>query len=246
MGTGLKFLTIDEKSKWLSDVQRLGDNSRATLGFMTAQAFAYYAKRNQILALIVDDELVTYTMFRYKKTSLIIVHFCVSVEHRGHGYAKKLMEALYEQEKSFASQFKLFCRRDYNLDKFWYALGFSPIAEKPGRAMKTNSILTTWIRSNPECQNLFTAFFNDDAGKIKVVLDSSIVIALCSENEPEVNALTQDFLSGYVEYYVSKEVYTEVNKQSDPEIRNNSRNFINSWFRIIPSYDEQLYFEAKD
>ena len=139
----------------------------------------------------------------------------------------------------------MFCRRDYNLDKFWYALGFTPITEKPGRATRTNSVLTTWVRSNPECQNLFSATFDDDAGKIKVVLDSNIVIALCNENEPEVNALTQDFLSGYVEYYVSKEVYTEVNKQNDPEIRNSSRNYVNTWFRIIVSYDEELYSEVK-
>ena len=95
----LNFLLIGENSKWLHDVQKLGDDSRLTLGFMPAQAFADYAKHKQILALIIDNELVAYTMFRYKKTSLIIVHFCVSAEHRGRGYAKELMNALCKQEK---------------------------------------------------------------------------------------------------------------------------------------------------
>ncbi len=242
----MKCLTIDENSKWLGDVQKLGDDSRTTLGFMPAQAFADYAKRKQILALIIDDELVAYTMFRYKKTSLVIVHFCTSAKHRGHGYAKELMNALYQQEKDYVSQFKLSCRRDYNLDNFWYSLGFTPMAEKPGRASKTNSILTTWIRPNPECRSLFTVDIDSDAEKIRVVLDSNIVIALCSENEVEVNALTQDFLGDYVEYYVSTEVFNEINKQSDPEIRNSSRDFIKSWFSIIPSYDEQLYIEVRN
>lgn len=242
----LDFLIIGENSKWLHDVQKLGDNSRPTLGFMPAQAFADYAKHKQILALIIDNELVAYTMFRYKKTSLIIVHFCVSAEHRGRGYAKELMNALCKQEKDYVSQFKLSCRRDYNLDNFWYSLGFAPMAEKSGRATKTNSILTTWIRPNPECRSLFTVDVDSSAEKIRVVLDSNIVIALCSENEVEVNALTQNFLSDYVEYYVSTEVFNEVNKQNDPEIRNKSRDFIKSWFSTIPSYDESLYAEVKN
>lgn len=118
----MKLVTIDENSKWLSAVQKLGDDSRLTLGFMPAQAFVDYAKRKQILGLIINGELVAYTMFRYKKTSLIIVHFCVSTKHRSHGYAKNLMSALYQQEKDYVSQFMLSCRRDYNLDKFWYSL----------------------------------------------------------------------------------------------------------------------------
>lgn len=151
------------------------------------------------------------------------------------------MNALCKQEKDYVSQFKLSCRRDYNLDNFWYSLGFVPMAEKSGRATKMNSILTTWIRPNPECRSLFTVDVDSRAEKIRVVLDSNIVIALCSENEVEVNALTQNFLSGYVEYYVSTEVFNEVNKQNDPEIRNKSRDFIKSWFSTIPSYDESLY-----
>lgn len=49
----MKFLIIDENSKWLSDVQKLGDDSRRTLGFMTTQAFADYARHRQILGLII-------------------------------------------------------------------------------------------------------------------------------------------------------------------------------------------------
>ena len=35
----MEFVTIDENSKWLSAVQKLGDDSRHTLGFMPPQAF---------------------------------------------------------------------------------------------------------------------------------------------------------------------------------------------------------------
>lgn len=75
MGLDLKFVTIDENSKWLSAVQKLGDNSRLTLGFMPAQAFVDYAKRKQILGLIIDGELVAYTMFRYKKILSLLYTF---------------------------------------------------------------------------------------------------------------------------------------------------------------------------
>ena len=53
----LNFLLIDENSKWLHDVQKLGDDFRLTLGFMPAQAFVDYAKHKQILALIIDNEI---------------------------------------------------------------------------------------------------------------------------------------------------------------------------------------------
>ena len=34
----MEFVTIDENSKWLSAVQKLGDDSRHTLGVMRAEA----------------------------------------------------------------------------------------------------------------------------------------------------------------------------------------------------------------
>ena len=63
MGWDLMFVTIDESSRWLSAVQKLGDDSRLTLGFMPAQTFVDYAKRKQILGSIINGELAACTMF---------------------------------------------------------------------------------------------------------------------------------------------------------------------------------------
>lgn len=91
---------VDNNSEWLDKVIALGDSCRATVGFMPKQAFVDYAYRREILALTTGDALVAYVMYRYRDYSLVIVHMCVSEKYRKHGYAEKLMDALYEQEKA--------------------------------------------------------------------------------------------------------------------------------------------------
>ncbi len=241
----MEFRIVDRDSEWLDKVIALGDSCRATIGFMPKQAFADYAYRKEILALIIDKALVAYVMYRYKGPSLIIVHMCVSEKYRRHGYAKKLMDALFAQEKKYVTQFELYCRRDYGLENFWHSLGFVPIAEKAGRAFKSETTLTTWIHYNPDHQNLFITLFPRNTGKAKVVLDSNIIISLYDGNGSEASALNQDFLNYYIEYFVSKDIFNEINKQENTRVRNETRDFIKNWFPVITQYDEQLYAQVK-
>lgn len=241
----MEFRIVDRNSEWLDKVIALGDSCKATIGFMPKQAFVDYAYRKEILALIMDKELVAYVMYRYKGYSLIIVHMCVSEQYRGCGYAKKLMDALFAQEKNYVEQFELYCRRDYGLDNFWHSLGFVPIAEKAGRAFKSETTLTTWIRYNPNHQNIFITLSPRNTGKAKVVLDSNIVISLYDGSGLEAAALNQDFLNGYIEYFVSKDIFNEINKQGNARVRNETRDFIKNWFSVITRYDEQLYVQVK-
>lgn len=236
---------VDNNSEWLDKVIALGDSCRATVGFMPKQAFVDYAYRREILALTTGDALVAYVMYRYRDYSLVIVHMCVSEKYRKHGYAEKLMDALYEQEKSYVTQFELYCRRDYGLENFWRNLGYVPISEKAGRAYKSSTTLTKWIRFNPENDNLFATISSHNMGKAKVVLDSNIVISLYDGSESEVSALKQNFLNSYVEYFVSKDVFNEIDRQGNAEIRNETRDFIKSQFSVIMQYDEQLYKEVQ-
>ena len=69
---------INHKSKWLKKVQDLGDTASSTVGFLPRDAYFDYARRNQILAVIDNDELLAYTMFRFRKSSIVIVHLCVA------------------------------------------------------------------------------------------------------------------------------------------------------------------------
>lgn len=244
MSKKAQLLTVDEQSKWMGDVLKLGDASKNTVGFMPEQGFYDYARKGHIAGLIVEDELVAYVMFRFKKEAIIIVQLCVADQYRGQGFAKQLIDMLMAREKDYISHMRLSCRRDYNLENFWYTLGFTPVDERPGRATKQTTVLTTWVRVNPECHNLFAAKADTQTVKIPVVLDTNIVIDLCNNVECEAASLNQSFLSNYVEFYITNDVWTEINQSNDTNSRQLHREFISQRFLLAEKFDSELYFEV--
>lgn len=189
--------------------------------------------------------LIAYIMYRYKNTTCIIVQLCVAQQYRGKGYAKQLMDVLAAKEKEFASDFQLSCRRDYGLENFWASLGFQPIGERAGRATREKTILTIWNRHNPEMQNLFSALYKNEDSLAKVMLDTNVVIDLyCSEQRSI--ALQQDFLREYVDYHISPDVLSEINKQNDKAVRNDQREYAKSHFTILYGIDENRVTEISN
>lgn len=240
-------ISIDKKSPYLRQVIDLGDQSHTTVGFLPEQAFNDYAEKKQILGLvnIEDTSLIAYIMYRYKNTTCIIVQLCVAQQYRGKGFAKQLMDTLVAKEREFASDFQLSCRRDYGLENFWTSLGFQPIGERAGRATREKTILTIWNRHNPEMQNLFSALYKNEDSLAKVVLDTNVVIDLyCSEKRSI--ALQQDFLREYVDYHISPDVLSEINKQNDKAVRNDQREYAKSHFTILYGIDENRVTEISN
>ena len=237
---------INQKSKWLKKVQDLGDTASSTVGFLPRDAYFDYARRNQILAVIDNDELLAYTMFRFRKSSIVIVHLCVAPLYRGRGIPAKMIDWLLKQNGDQISHIQLACRRDYNLDKFWQKLGFSPVAEKAGRATKEHTILTIWVRNNPTCKDLFASLAGADTSKALVVLDTNIVIDLCEENNAESNLLLQTYLGTYAEFRITKFVLNEINQNENEAIRNKHRNYSKEHFSMLDNVDEEIFNRIKD
>ena len=155
------------------------------------------------------------------------------------------MDVLAAKEKEFASDFQLSCRRDYGLENFWASLGFQPIGERAGRATREKTILTIWNRHNPEMQNLFSALYKNEDSLAKVMLDTNVVIDLyCSEQRSI--ALQQDFLREYVDYHISPDVLSEINKQNDKAVRNDQREYAKSHFTILYGIDENRVTEISN
>lgn len=138
--------SIVKKERFISEVQKLGDANRKTLGFLPAGAFEEYAAKGHIIAAIENSHVCGYLLYRYKRTKIVIVHMCVSAEFRSKGIATDLLSALEKQEPYY-SELQLSCRRDYHLDCFWQSLGFTALAERDGRATVSKSILTMRIKS---------------------------------------------------------------------------------------------------
>lgn len=237
---------INHKSKWLNKVQDLGDTASGTVGFLPRDAYFDYARRNQILVVIDNDKLLAYTMFRFRKSGIVIVHLCVASQYRGRGIPAKMLDWLLEQNGDQISHIQLACRRDYNLEKFWQKLGFSPVAEKVGRATKEHTILTIWVRDNPNCKDLFASLAGAETDKALVVLDTNIVIDLCEESNAETNLLLQTYLGTYAEFRTSKFVLNEINQNENETVRNKHRNYSKEHFPMLDNVDEEIFNRIKD
>lgn len=236
---------INQKSKWLTAVQNLGDTASSTVGFLAREVYSDYARQGHIIVAIEGEQLLAYTMFRFKKNSIVIAHLCVDPKCRGRGIPAKMIDWLIDQNREYISHIQLACRRDYNLDNFWQKLGFSAVAEKAGRATKDRTILTIWVRENPNCKDLFASLAGADTGKALVVLDTNIVIDLCDGDNNESNYLLQSYLGTYAEFRITKYVVNEINQSNDPAVRNKHRDYAKEHYPTLENVDEELFQRAK-
>ena len=236
---------INHESKWLKAVQNLGDTASSTVGFLAREVYADYARKGHILVVTEGEQLLAYTMFRFKKSSIVIVHLCVDPKYRGRGIPSQMLDYLIDQNREYISHIQLACRRDYGLERFWQKLGFSAVAEKPGRALKDRTVLTIWVRENPNCANLFASLAGADTGKALVVLDTNIVIDLCDGNNNESNYLLQSYLGAYVEFRITKYVLNEINQSNDSSVRNKHRDYAKEHYPTLENVDDELFEQAK-
>lgn len=221
----MEILPIDGSSPLLEAVISLGDQNCATLGFLPEQAFHDYAqKKHIIVALSEDQTLLGYLLFRISKDVTSIVHLCISNEHRGNGIAKSLMDYLFETT-THTYGIRLQCRRDYRLNSFWRSLGFTPLSEKPGRAKKTQTILTIWLRPHKH-DTLFDYVENALQPKpFTAILDTNIVIDLFEGSHNESLQLQADYLQDIVTYKVADTIFHEINSQENTELRKTTMKF---------------------
>lgn len=155
--------------------------------------------------------------------------------------AKLLVNELFEREKDYISHMQLCCRRDYKLEHFWMSLGFTPVDERAGRATTHATILTTWIRRNTECKDIFALLSEVDRQRTPVVIDTNIVIDLYNGDNNESQTLTQGFLADYAEFRISKYVLDEINRNDDSAIRQSHRNYAKSQFPLTETTDNLLF-----
>ena len=237
----MDYIVVSAKSKLLKKVQNLGDSASSTVVFLPREAFVDYAKKGHILALTENNELLAYIMYRYRKNAIVIVQLCVSPLHKGKGFARLLVNELFEREKDCISHMQLSCRRDYNLENFWMSLGFTPIDERKGRATTRDTVLTTWIRRNTECQDIFALLSEVDKQRTQVVVDTNIVIDLYDSSNNESQTLTQSFLASYAEFRITKYVLDEINRNDDPTVRKAHRNYAKAQFALTEAADSDLF-----
>lgn len=206
----------------IEEVRKLGDSLSKTVGFFPYEIYIFHAQKGWIIGAFEEDTLVGYIMYRITKDITSIAQLCVLPQHRGKGIAKSLVDYLYLQTKHTRG-LQLNCRRDYGISDIWKALGFTPLSEKPGRATRKNTTLTTWFRAHKQDDLFALAESQKNDKRIVAVLDTNIVIDLVDESVIESTQLLAPYLQALVKYKISPNVLHEIDTQPNPIIRKESR-----------------------
>ena len=237
-------LTVDELDA-VDGLMKLNSN---TLGFLPSQALRDYFKSEGVLgAKSSKGQLVGYLLYASQFSRIRIAQLCVSSEFKGRGIAKKLIESLVDSTTT-QTEITLRCRRDYPAHNMWPKLRFVPIGEISGRA-KSGSLLTCWcrpLRSDPQL-SLFQARTEDET--VDVVIDSQIFFDLSNPraaNTQLYETLTSNLSIVPVKLWKTDELYTEINRKNDNNVRELALRNAHSYpsvlydFKAVENYEETL------
>lgn len=231
-------IPVEPGSELLAEVMSLGRANAKTLGFFPDGAFEDHASRGQVLACVEDERLAGYLVFRTSEVTITLVHLCVADGLRGRGIAKALVDHLHERLSGF-SGIVARCRIDFPANNIWPSLGFAPRNEVPGRATRRPTTLRVWWRDF----GLPDLFSTAPSDRIVAALDTNILIDLqVDPSEPkheESKAILADWLDDSIEYVVTDEVFAEIDRHPDANVRQTRRRYAYRFFCLTDT-DREL------
>ncbi len=221
----VEFLTLTAND--LDDVDDLMKQDSRTLGFLPTEALTDYLQRGRVIGAKTKGEgLIGYLLYAPSESRLRIVQLCVSAGFRGLGIASRLLEEL-KGTATTQSAITLSCRRDFPAHRLWPKLGFVSIGEKPGRSV-AGHLLNLWhLPLDPANQldlGLFQAQTSDET--VDVIVDAQVFFDLSKpdsvESQPS-KALLADFLVDSLNLWTTDELFNEIDRNEDSEIRQAGR-----------------------
>lgn len=173
----------------LPQVIALGDANRQTLGFLPHAGYQDAAEREHLVVAKGDDgEVAGYCLFDLPRDIVRIVHVCVRHDHRGHGLARLLVDAVSERHRDRLG-LRLKCRPDWAADGMWRELGFVAQSQVIGRS-KAGHQLTIWWRSHGH-DDLFTLLEEQRAAGRPAAIDSNVYSDLHTTRRSERQGANQ-------------------------------------------------------
>lgn len=247
----MELKVINPNDNILNDIISLGRRNAKTLGMFPEGAFLDHAKKKCIVAALENELLLGYILFRItqKKGIISIVHLCVDSSHRNKGTAKKLLDFVKKKYQHLSRGISLSCRKDYIVaSRFYEKNGFKAAKEVRSRS-KDENYLIKWFYDFGN-QDLFSGTHISDT-KFNVLLDANVLIKLRDLSEDyfdEINALTADWLDDEVEYFYAQEMLNEINRDSNKQRAELTRQFVNKYkqARFIPDDQIKVYKEISE
>ncbi len=239
-------LTADD----LGSVDDLMKRDSRTLGFLPTEALIDYLRRGRVLGAKTEcDRLIGYLLYAPSHSRLRIVQLCVPAEFRGCGIASRLLEEL-KSVVTTQSGITLSCRRDFPAHYLWPKLGFVSVGEKPGRSVARHPLNLWHLTLKPANQmdlGLFQAEASDET--VDAIIDAQVFFDLFkrdSEDSEQSKALLADFLVDSLNLRTTDELFNEIDRNADPELRRvgrvRMRHFpqVNYSPRLVGDFEERL------
>ena len=231
----MRIVNLKNHLDYLESVIELGDKNSKTLGFFPRDAFIDQSRKGLIYVAIKDSLLLGYLMFRKSYDRINIVHLCVDEKFRGQKAAINLLNYLKENTKVYRG-IRLKCRNDYKINELWEKANFTPVKEQRGRSKAGHKLTIWWFQHTHH--NLLSQVHEQIASEKKLVaIDTNIFIDLRKRREKESLALMSDWLFDEIELCISKEIYNDIRRNSDENVREDCRKFAERFHYL--DFDEQ-------
>lgn len=230
MKTVIDTSTFGESIEILSEadlhaVDSLSSRFKSTIGFLTMETFRDYLKRKRVLgARAPNGELLGYLLFADNPDYFRIGQLCVAEEFRGYGIGRKLVDTL-KTKSTTQKVIRLRCRRDFrDANAVWRALGFLPLDEKAGRSAAGHPLTLWCYQLAPDDElGLWKAGNSDDI--LDVAIDAHIFYDFDAEVDSNTSiskGLLNDFLVDSLNFWITDELFLEIDRQDDDSMRQRS------------------------
>lgn len=228
----------------LKQVKNLWRANSRQLGAFPSGAFDEYASKGNILVAVEAERCIGYLLFReiFRRNDIALTHLCVDGHARNRGIANQLVTALKEMTAR-SRGIGLWCRRDYDVNRFWPEMGFAWQRERPGRGRDQQMLSYWWF--NHGHPDLFTAAHTHfDEVRLIAALDASVFFDLIKDDgaiDSDSLSLLADWLVPHIEYCITSEILNEISRCTVPEHRQYQLKIALDEFRLIP--DKNTEFE---
>jgi len=232
--------SIEWPSDQLEAVVALHRADSHRLGFFPRGAFEEHARARQIL-LAFDErgEAMGYLLYRVAKQRAMITHLCTAPAARGCGVARALVEHLKRVSKPLTG-IGLHCRQDYDAKHVWAKFGFRAVHRRAGRGQDGHELTFWWF--DHEHPDLFTRATSGDEQRQKVVVDANVFFDLQGREKRDREdsmALLADWVQASIELCVTKELFNEIDRAPDKELREQSKAAVTR-YSVLKSDDNRF------
>ena len=216
--------TIEWPGQTLESVIALHRADSRQLGFFPRGAFEDHARASQILLSFNEQNVVLgYLLYRVAKQRAMIVHLCTAPSARGKGVGRALVEHLKRVTKPLAG-IGLRCRQDYDAKHVWAKFGFTALHRRAGRSQDGHELTFWWFdHGHPD---LFSVISAGDEHRQKVVVDANVFFDLQSTEQrdsEDSKSLLADWVQANIELCITKELFNEIDRAADAELRKRSK-----------------------